>query len=73
MGRWTIRPVALGGTDTDGNVHVLCGECHRLKTGTKFGTSDCEAFRPCQRAVHHAVKPEQTRADTAAKRRTGAL
>ncbi|MFB6571835.1 HNH endonuclease [Streptomyces noursei] len=32
-----VRPLALGGTDTDGNVQVLCRGCHRLKTGTEFG------------------------------------
>ncbi|WP_367135082.1 MULTISPECIES: HNH endonuclease [Streptomyces] len=31
-----VRPLALGGTDTDGNVQVLCRECHALKTGTDF-------------------------------------
>ncbi|MFJ9613224.1 HNH endonuclease [Streptomyces noursei] len=28
-----VRPLALGGTDTDRNVQVLCRRCHRLKTG----------------------------------------
>ncbi|MBZ4319527.1 HNH endonuclease [Streptomyces huiliensis] len=32
-----VRPLALGGDDTDGNVHVLCRECHQLKTATEFG------------------------------------
>ncbi|MEU5429042.1 HNH endonuclease signature motif containing protein [Streptomyces olivoreticuli] len=31
-----VRPLSLGGEDTDGNVHVLCRECHRLKTSTEF-------------------------------------
>ncbi|MFB6573206.1 HNH endonuclease [Streptomyces noursei] len=34
-----VRPLALGGTDTDGNVQVLCRGCHRLKTGTEFGSA----------------------------------
>ncbi|MEV4433314.1 HNH endonuclease signature motif containing protein [Streptomyces sp. NPDC049585] len=32
-----VRPFALGGEDTDDNVHVLCRECHQLKTETEFG------------------------------------
>ena len=34
-----VRPLAMGGTDTDGNVHVLCHDCHGLKTRTEFGTT----------------------------------
>ncbi|WP_235096089.1 HNH endonuclease [Streptomyces sp. A1-5] len=34
-----VRPLALGGTDTDGNVQVLCRGCHRLKTCTEFGAA----------------------------------
>lgn len=34
-----VRPLALGGEDTDGNVQVLCRGCHRLKTVTEFGTA----------------------------------
>ncbi|MGA5507723.1 hypothetical protein [Streptomyces umbrinus] len=30
-------PVAMGGTDTDGNAHVLCCECHQLQAATEFG------------------------------------
>ncbi|MFF0630668.1 HNH endonuclease [Streptomyces sp. NPDC004296] len=33
-----VRPLALGGTDTDGNVQVLCRGCHALKTSTEFGS-----------------------------------
>ncbi|NEC91395.1 HNH endonuclease [Streptomyces sp. SID12501] len=33
-----LRPLATGGTDTGDNVHVLCRECHQLKTATEFGT-----------------------------------
>ncbi|MHA7961725.1 HNH endonuclease [Streptomyces sp. L500] len=33
-----VRPLALGGEDVDGNVQVLCRECHGLKTLTEFGT-----------------------------------
>lgn len=33
-----VQPLALGGEDTDGNVQVLCRECHQLKTATEFGT-----------------------------------
>ncbi|MFJ6348534.1 HNH endonuclease [Streptomyces sp. NPDC092046] len=32
-----MRPLSMGGTDTDGNVQVLCRGCHRLKTNTEFG------------------------------------
>ncbi|NML50276.1 HNH endonuclease [Streptomyces sp. R302] len=32
-----VRPLSMGGTDTDGNVQVLCRGCHQLKTGTEFG------------------------------------
>ncbi|UJB46759.1 HNH endonuclease [Streptomyces sp. A1-5] len=32
-----VRPLALGGADTDGNVQVLCRGCHRLKTDAEFG------------------------------------
>ena len=35
-----VRPLAMGGTDTDGNVHVLCHDCHQLKTATEFGTGE---------------------------------
>ncbi|MFD9302162.1 HNH endonuclease signature motif containing protein [Streptomyces sp. NPDC060048] len=31
------RPLALGRTDTDGNVQPLCRPCHRLKTREDFG------------------------------------
>lgn len=32
-----VRPLAMGGTDTTGNVQVLCHGCHQLKTATEFG------------------------------------
>ncbi|MCF3125289.1 HNH endonuclease [Streptomyces arenae] len=32
-----VRPLAMGGTDTSGNVQVLCRDCHQLKTATEFG------------------------------------
>ncbi|MFD9375153.1 HNH endonuclease [Streptomyces sp. NPDC059999] len=35
--RCRARPLALGGTDTDGNVQPLCRPCHRLKTSEDFG------------------------------------
>ncbi|MFG2640341.1 HNH endonuclease [Streptomyces sp. NPDC048370] len=35
-----VQPLALGGTDTDGNVQVLCRGCHQLKTATEFGRMD---------------------------------
>ncbi|MEE1736146.1 HNH endonuclease signature motif containing protein [Streptomyces sp. BE147] len=31
-----MRPLALGGEDVDGNVQVLCRECHGLRTRTEF-------------------------------------
>ncbi|MGW6768891.1 HNH endonuclease [Streptomyces sp. NPDC055037] len=32
-----VRPLALGGEDTDSNVQVLCHGCHVVKTRTEFG------------------------------------
>lgn len=32
-----VRPLAMGGEDTDRNVHALCVGCHGLKTNTEFG------------------------------------
>ncbi|UQA97946.1 HNH endonuclease [Streptomyces halobius] len=32
-----VRPLSLGGTDTDRNVQVLCRDCHQLKTATESG------------------------------------
>ncbi|MFH8789859.1 HNH endonuclease [Streptomyces roseoverticillatus] len=34
-----VRPLAMGGEDTDGNVQVLCRPCHGLKTATEFGVA----------------------------------
>ncbi|MEU5974303.1 HNH endonuclease signature motif containing protein [Streptomyces sp. NPDC047315] len=34
-----VRPLAMGGADTDRNVHVLCVGCHQLKTNTEFGNA----------------------------------
>nr|WP_162688709.1 MULTISPECIES: HNH endonuclease signature motif containing protein [unclassified Streptomyces] len=34
-----VQPLALGGTDTDGNVQSLCRPCHRLKTREDFGAA----------------------------------
>ncbi|MGW1200000.1 HNH endonuclease [Streptomyces sp. NPDC002536] len=34
-----VRPLALGGTDTDGNVQVLCRGCHKTKTRAEFGVT----------------------------------
>ncbi|MFJ3901783.1 HNH endonuclease [Streptomyces sp. NPDC090025] len=34
-----VRPLSMGGTDTDGNVQVLCRGCHGLKTATEFGAA----------------------------------
>ncbi|MFD9910075.1 HNH endonuclease [Streptomyces sp. NPDC059063] len=34
-----VRPLAMGGTDTAGNVQVLCTGCHGLKTRTEFGAA----------------------------------
>ncbi|WP_369016003.1 HNH endonuclease [Streptomyces sp. DSM 40907] len=31
------QPLALGGTDTDGNVQPLCRPCHKAKNRTNFG------------------------------------
>ncbi|MGW0972673.1 HNH endonuclease [Streptomyces griseus] len=32
-----VRPLSLGGEDTDSNVQVLCHGCHQFKTATEFG------------------------------------
>ncbi|MEV4868455.1 HNH endonuclease [Streptomyces syringium] len=34
-----VRPISLGGEDTDNNVQVLCHACHQLKAGTEFGAA----------------------------------
>jgi 5-methylcytosine-specific restriction enzyme A len=31
-----IKPLALGGTDTDGNIRCLCAEHHRKRTAEQF-------------------------------------
>lgn len=32
-----IRPLALGGTDTDDNIRCLCAEHHDIRTREQFG------------------------------------
>ncbi len=32
-----IKPLALGGPDTDENTRNLCHECHRHRTAEQFG------------------------------------
>jgi 5-methylcytosine-specific restriction protein A len=32
-----IKPLALGGTDTDDNIRCICAECHRDRTAEQFG------------------------------------
>jgi 5-methylcytosine-specific restriction protein A len=32
-----IRPLALGGTDTDDNIRCLCEPCHEKRTAEQFG------------------------------------
>ena len=32
-----IKPLALGGTDTDENIRCLCGPCHEVRTAEQFG------------------------------------
>ena len=32
-----IKPLALGGTDTDDNIRCLCGPCHDKRTAEQFG------------------------------------
>jgi 5-methylcytosine-specific restriction protein A len=31
-----IKPLALGGTDTDDNIRCLCAEHHRIRTAEQF-------------------------------------
>jgi 5-methylcytosine-specific restriction enzyme A len=32
-----IKPLALGGTDTDDNIRCLCHDCHTIVTAEQFG------------------------------------
>lgn len=32
-----IKPLALGGTDTDDNIRCLCADCHTIATAEQFG------------------------------------
>lgn len=32
-----IKPLALGGTDTDDNIRCLCADCHDKVTRQEFG------------------------------------
>ena len=32
-----IKPLALGGTDTDDNIRCLCKPCHEKRTAEQFG------------------------------------
>ena len=32
-----IKPLALGGPDTDDNIRCLCGPCHEIRTREQFG------------------------------------
>ena len=32
-----IKPLALGGTDTDDNIRCLCHPCHEKRTAEQFG------------------------------------
>lgn len=32
-----IKPLALGGADTNDNIRCLCADCHRLVTAEQFG------------------------------------
>ncbi|MCF3103927.1 HNH endonuclease [Streptomyces roseoverticillatus] len=44
-----VWPLALGGTDTDGNVQVPCRGCHALKAAMEFGTARCPDVSPFTR------------------------
>ncbi|WP_426405294.1 HNH endonuclease [Streptomyces sp. R-07] len=46
-----VRPLSMGGTDTDGNVQVLCRGCHRLKTSTEFGARGLALCPPRSRCT----------------------
>jgi len=35
-----IKPLALGGTDDDGNIRCLCDACHKVRTAEQFGHRD---------------------------------
>ncbi|MFF1377452.1 HNH endonuclease [Streptomyces sp. NPDC058308] len=34
-----MRPISLGGEDTDSNIQVLCHDCHQFRTATGFGAT----------------------------------
>jgi 5-methylcytosine-specific restriction protein A len=40
-----IVPLAKGGSDDDGNIRCLCGECHDKRTREQFG------LRPARRTI----------------------
>ncbi|MFE7467228.1 HNH endonuclease [Streptomyces sp. NPDC057499] len=42
-----VRPLSMGGTDTEDNVQVLCRGCHALKTSTEFGPLALRPPREC--------------------------
>ena len=44
-----VQPLALGGEDTDGNVQILCRDCHLIKTGEDFPL-DATTSRAIRRA-----------------------
>jgi 5-methylcytosine-specific restriction protein A len=37
-----IKPLALGGTDTDNNIRCLCAGCHDKVTREEFGLRDAK-------------------------------
>jgi 5-methylcytosine-specific restriction protein A len=39
-----IKPLALGGTDTDDNIRCLCNECHAKRTAEQFGHKHKPAY-----------------------------
>lgn len=40
-----IKPLALGGTDTDDNIRCLCADCHDVVTRQEFG------LKPAKRQI----------------------
>jgi 5-methylcytosine-specific restriction protein A len=41
-----IKPLALGGTDTDDNIRCLCEPCHAKRTAGQFGHKAKPTFGP---------------------------
>ncbi len=41
-----IKPMAMGGADTDDNCQALCQDCHDIKTAYESASSEAASFHP---------------------------